>query len=152
MSPRFTAPVETADRGGHLVALPFDARATFGAARAPVRVTVKGHVFCTTTMRYGGVDYVGLNRDVRETAGLGAGDRAVFDVELDTAPREVDVPTELADAIAADARASEAFASLSFTHRKEYARWIAGAKREETRARRVEKAVELLRTGVKTPG
>ena len=52
--------------GGHVVALPFDAKEVFGRVRAPVRVTINGHVFRTTTMRYGGVDYIGLNREVRD--------------------------------------------------------------------------------------
>jgi uncharacterized protein YdeI (YjbR/CyaY-like superfamily) len=72
-------------------------------------------------------------------------------VELDTAPREVVVPEALAAALASDAAARAAFDGLAFTHRKEYARWIAEAKREETRARRVEQALERLRAG-KPPG
>jgi uncharacterized protein YdeI (YjbR/CyaY-like superfamily) len=64
----------------------------------------------------------------------------------------VDVPPELAQVLAGDAAAKEAFDSLSYTDRKEYARWIAEAKRDETRSRRLAKALEMLRTGVRTPG
>jgi hypothetical protein len=151
LSPRFEARIEAAERGGHLVALPFTSKAAFGKTRAPVLVTVNGHRFRTTTMRYGITDYIGLNREVRAAAQLDEGDRAAFDIELDAAPREVDVPAELAKALAKDSAARAAYAELSFTHRKEYAAWIAGAKREETRTRRVEKAVEMLRSGVRTP-
>ena len=70
----FRATLETRGGGGHVLELPFDAKAAFGRVRAPVRVTVKGHTFRTTTMRYGGVDYIGLNREVRTAAGV-AGDR-----------------------------------------------------------------------------
>ena len=56
-------------------------------------------------------------------------------------------PTALAAALAADPDASAAFAGMAFTHRKEYARWVADAKREETRQRRVQQAVEMIRAG-----
>jgi uncharacterized protein YdeI (YjbR/CyaY-like superfamily) len=66
---------------------------------------------------------------------------------LDTAPREVEVPDALARALSKDKKARAVFDGLAYTHRKEYARWIAEAKREETRERRVSKAVEMLREG-----
>ena len=131
----FQATLET--RGsGHVVALPFDVRETFR----------------TTTMPYGGVDYVGLNRKVRKGASVNPGDRISVELERDTEPREVDVPPELAQALVGDAAAKAAFDRLSYTHRKEYARWTSEAKREETRERRLAKAVEMLRAGVRTPG
>lgn len=147
---RFRASLEARGRG-HVVRLPFDVRAELGAVRVPVRATVNGHTFRTTTMRYGGVDYIGLNRGVREASGVTSGETLSLAIEPDTEPREVDVPPELADALARDNAARAAFESLSYTHRKEYARWIAEAKREETRERRLGKALELLRAGVKTP-
>jgi hypothetical protein len=148
---RFEATLEARGRG-HVLALPFDARAELGAARVPVRVTVSGHTFRTTTMRYGGLDYIGLNREVREGAGVAAGDTITVELERDTEPREVEVPPELAEALAGDREAKAAFDSFSYTHRKEYARWIAEAKREDTRERRLARAVEMLRAGVRTPG
>ena len=72
-------------------------------------------------------------------------------IELDSAPREVDVPDDLAAALAGEPAARQFFDGLSFTHRKEYADWIAEAKREETRARRVERALAMLRERVKHP-
>src|SRR5262245_32154736 len=149
---RFDAAVEARGAGGHVVALPFDAREAFGLVRAPVRVTVNGHTFRTTTMRYGGVDYIGLNREVRDAAGVAAGSVLDVTMELDDEPRLVDVPRELADALAGAPSARAAFEGLSYTHRKEYARWVAEAKRDETKKRRVERAVEMLGSGVKTPG
>jgi len=147
---RFEATVER--RGsGHAVRLPFDPKEVFGRVRAPVVVTANGHTFRTTTMRYGGADFLGLNREVREAAGLGDGERAAFELALDTEPRGVDVPAELAAALAGDPGAREAFEGLSYSHRREYARWIADAKREETRAKRVARALEMLRAGLRTP-
>jgi hypothetical protein len=149
---RFRATVEPAGRGGHLVALPFAADEAFGRVRAPVQVTVNGHAFRTTTMRYGGVDYVGLNRQVRDAARIAAGDVLTFRVALDTAPRTVDVPAELQSALAGDTASAAAYEELSFTHRTEYARWVGEARRPETRERRAAKAVGLLRAGARTPG
>jgi hypothetical protein len=148
---RFEATLVARGRG-HVVALPIDVREELGAVRVPVSVTVNGHAFRTTAMRYGGVDYIGLNREVREAAGVYSGDTITVALERDTERREVGVPPGLAKVLAKDAPARAAFERLSYTHRKEYARWIAEAKREETRERRLAKAVEMLRTGVRTPG
>jgi Bacteriocin-protection, YdeI or OmpD-Associated/Domain of unknown function (DUF1905) len=147
---RFEATVDR--RGsGHVVRLPFDPKEAFGRVRAPVVVTVNEHSFRTTTMRYGGDAFIGLNRDVREAAGLADGDRAEFELTLDTEPREVEVPKELAAAFEGDPAARSVFEALSYTHRREYARWIGDAKREETRAKRVDQALEMLHAGVRTP-
>ncbi len=118
-----------------------------GAKRFPVRATVNGYTWRTSVARMGGEFLLGLNREVREGADVQAGDEVEVTIELDTAPREVEVPDALAAALAADPAARAAFEGLAFTHRKEYARWIAEAKREETRARRVEQALERLRAG-----
>jgi Bacteriocin-protection, YdeI or OmpD-Associated/Domain of unknown function (DUF1905) len=118
-----------------------------GARRFAVVATVNGYTWRTTVARMGGEFLLGLNRAVRQAAGVEAGDRVEIDLELDTAPREVEVPQALADALAADRDAREAFDRLAYTHRKEYARWIEDAKREETRRRRLAQALELLRQG-----
>ena len=62
------------------------------------------------------------------------------------------MPADLAAALAQDEGARATFDGLSYTHRKEWATWIAEAQREETRRRRVARAVEMLRAGVRTPG
>jgi uncharacterized protein YdeI (YjbR/CyaY-like superfamily) len=95
----------------------------------------------------GGEFLVGLNRQVREGAGVGAGDRVDVELELDTEPRQVEVPQLLADALDADPRTQEKFDALAYTHRKEYARWISEARRPETARRRVERALQMLREG-----
>jgi Bacteriocin-protection, YdeI or OmpD-Associated/Domain of unknown function (DUF1905) len=150
VSPQFDAVVERRDRG-YVIRLPVDPKSAFGKVRAPVVVTVNGHAFRTTTMRYGDIDYIGLNREVRDQARLAAGTSASFLVEADTARREVEVPAALALALSGDVAAREAFNGLSYTHRREYARWIAEAKRADTRERRVARAMTMLRAGVKTP-
>lgn len=97
----------------------------------------------------GGEFLVGANREVREQAGVAAGDPVVVKLELDTAPREVAVPEPLERALSQDEKARSAFEALAYSHRKEYARWISEAKREETRQRRVSQALAMLRDGKK---
>jgi hypothetical protein len=118
-----------------------------GAKRFPVVATVNGYTWRTSVARMGGEFLVGLNREVREGAGVKAGDDVEVALELDTAPRDVEVPPDLAAALAADPQAKTAFDGMAFTHRKEYARWVAEAKRDETRQRRVQQALEMIRTG-----
>jgi antitoxin component of MazEF toxin-antitoxin module len=118
-----------------------------GAKRFPVRATVNGYVWRTSVARMGGEFMVGLPREVREGADARAGDAVEVTLELDTAPREVEVPEALAAALERDSAAKAAFDGLAFTHRKEYARWVAEAKRVQTRDRRVAKALEMLHAG-----
>ncbi|MBV9380905.1 MAG: DUF1905 domain-containing protein [Streptosporangiaceae bacterium] len=118
-----------------------------GAKRFPVAATVNGYTWRTSVARMGGEFLVGLNREVRQGAGVEAGDEVDVIIELDAAPRDVEIPEALAAALASDTHAKAAFDGMAFTHRKEYARWIAEAKREETRQRRVEQALEMIRAG-----
>ena len=118
-----------------------------GAKRFPVVATVNGYTWRTSVARMGGEFLVGLNREVRDGAGVQAGDEAEVTLELDQAPREVEVPEALAAALASDPEAAASFERMAFTHRKEYTRWIAEAKRAETRQRRVAQALEMIRAG-----
>lgn len=146
MSERFTAVL--GERG---VEVPFSGKEVFGEARAPVAGTVNGLAFRGRLMVYGGVTYLGFRKEIREAAGIARGETVEVALERDDAPREVEVPEALASALAGETEAAAAFEKLAFTHRREYATWIAEAKREETRARRVEKAVQMLRDGVRNP-
>ena len=118
-----------------------------GAKRFPVVATVNGYTWRTTVARMGGEFLVGLSREVRNGAGVNAGDDVDVILELDTEPRDVDVPPALAAALNGDEEARAAFEKMAFTHRKEYARWVAEAKREETRDRRAQQAVEMIKAG-----
>ncbi|MEA2298381.1 MAG: hypothetical protein QOF77_1317 [Solirubrobacteraceae bacterium] len=149
---RFTATLEDSGRGGgRWVEVPFDPRVAFGQARAPVRGTVNGVPLRSRIAVYADRAYLGLTREIRAAAGVDVGDTVEVVLELDDAPREVEVPEPLARALAGDAEARAAFDALAPTHRREYARWIAEAKREETRRRRVEKALVMLREGTRHP-
>jgi hypothetical protein len=116
-----------------------------GAKRFPVAAAVNGYTWRTSVARMGGEFLLGLTRAVRLEAGVQAGDTVEVEIELDTAPREVVVPDALAGALAHDVAARAAFEALSYSHRKEYARWIDEAKRDETRERRLAKTLARLR-------
>jgi Bacteriocin-protection, YdeI or OmpD-Associated/Domain of unknown function (DUF1905) len=118
-----------------------------GAKRFPVVATVNGYTWRTTVVRMRGEFLLGLSKEVRQGAGAEAGDEVDVTIELDRAPREVEVPEALAAALAADPEAKASFDRMAFTHRKEYARWIADAKQEQTRHRRLEQALEMIRAG-----
>ena len=123
-----------------------DVPSVFGRARPPVRGTINGSPLRSTITKYGGDDYLlVINRKVREAAGVAAGDTVELELELDTKPRTVTVPKDLAAAL--DEKTRAAFNSMSYTHRREYVEWIAEAKREETRRSRIAKAVELIGEG-----
>jgi hypothetical protein len=118
-----------------------------GAKRFPVVATINGYTWRTSVTRMGGEFLLGLNKEVRQGAGVEAGDEVDVSVELDTAPPEVEVPEALAAALAADPQAKASFEHMAFSYRKEYARWIAEARQEETRQRRVQQALEMIRAG-----
>jgi hypothetical protein len=140
-----------AEDSGVFFEVPLDVPAVFGKARAPVRGTINGHPFRSTVAVYGGRSYLPVKKALREAAGVAAGDAVVIELEADEQPRTVDPPPDLAAALAADPGARAAFEGLSFTHQREYAEWVAEAKREATRRRRVDQAVEMLRDGRRHP-
>jgi hypothetical protein len=129
---------------GVFIVVPLDVPAVFGRVRAPVRVTVNGHTWRSTVMRYGETYCLPLARANREAAGVAAGDTVEVALASDDAPRTVEVPDDLAAALAAAPGAREAFDARSFSHRREWVEWVAGAKRPATRERRVRGVVEQV--------
>jgi hypothetical protein len=148
MKRRFSVELERVGKTATMFRIPFDLAETFGRARPPVKVTIRGHSWRTTPGVYGGVGYVVVNRSVKAATGVDAPDRVAVVIELDTEPRRVRVPNDLARARPlADADAKDAFARLSFTHRREYVEWVREAKHPETRRRRIEQTVERVCAG-----
>jgi hypothetical protein len=147
----FTAILGGASGERPSVEIPFDVRSEYGAARAKVIATVKGVKLRTTVAVYGGKSYIGFRKEIREAAGIAIGEKVTVQLEPDREERAVEVPGELAAALNKDARAKAVFDALSFTHRREYAQWIALAKKAETRERRVKQSLEMLRKGTKHP-
>jgi 2,4-dienoyl-CoA reductase-like NADH-dependent reductase (Old Yellow Enzyme family) len=138
--------VEAGARGGAFVEVPFDPEETFGSRRPKVRATFDGHPYRGSIAPMGGRPLLGVTRAVRNAIGKDVGDRVAVTVTRDDEPRTVEVPPGLVKALEA-AGLRERFDELAYTHRKEYAQWVAEAKREETRARRIAKAVEMVASG-----
>jgi hypothetical protein len=116
-----------------------------GAGKRPkVAVTVNGYTYRSTVAVMGGRYLVGVAAEHREAAGLKAGEQITVTLELDTAPRVVEVPDDLAAALK-KAKLTAAFDKLSYSHRKEHVRAINEAKAAETRQRRIARCVEMLK-------
>ena len=148
---RFRATVELGGKTATGIEVPEDVVGALGPGhRPPVTVTIGGHTYRTTVARMGGRFLIPLSAENRTAAGVAAGDQVDVDIAPDTAPREVDVPADFAEALARDDAARATFEGLSFTHRKEWVRWVEEAKKAETRSSRLAKAVESLRAGKRT--
>ncbi len=148
---KFLATVELGGKTATGIEVPEEVVAALGSGSRPaVTVTVGGHSYRTTIARMGGRFLVPLSAENRTAAGVAAGDDVDVDIEPDTAPREVETPADLAAALGRDNAARVSFEGLSYTHRKEWVRWVEEAKKPETRATRVAKTVEALRAGKRT--
>jgi hypothetical protein len=148
---KFRATVELGGKTATGIEVPGDVVAALGSGSRPaVTVTVGGHSYRTTVARMDGRFLVPLSAENRTAAGVAAGDQVDVDIEPDTAPREVEVPADLAEALAQDDAARATFDGLAFTHRKEWVRWVEEAKKAETRATRLARTVESLHEGKRT--
>jgi hypothetical protein len=115
--------------------------------RVPVVVTIDdGYQYRNTIASMGGQFLISFNAETRAQTGRGAGDEVEVRLDVDDAPRVVDVPAELAVELRRDAAAKAAWDKLSFSHQRAHAESITGAKAEATRARRVAKVLEALRS------
>jgi hypothetical protein len=126
------------------IVVPFDPQEVWGRTRVPVRATVNGYEYRTTIAKMGGRFLLPFAREHRDASGIAAGDAIEVTLVEDQAERTVDVPEDFAAALE-QAKLREAFDALAFTHRKEHVRAIEEAKKAETRTRRIEKALDMLR-------
>ncbi len=142
----FAAVIEEADRGGAYIEFPFDTEKLFGTkGRVKVNATFDGEPYQGSLVKMGSKRHIlGILKSIREKIGKQPGDTVEVELELDEAPRVVEIPTDFAAALSASAAAKDFFDSLSYSHKREYMRWITEAKREETRQRRIAQAVEML--------
>ncbi len=114
--------------------------------RVPVVVTIDGgHSYRSTIASMGGRFLISFNAQTRAATGREAGDEVEVTLEVDDAPRTVEVPAPLADALAADPAAAAAWAALSVSKQKAHVLSVEGAKTDDTRGRRVRKVIETLR-------
>lgn len=148
---KFSTEVELGGKTATGFQVPDDVVAALGSGRRPaVRITIGHHSYRSTLATMGGRSMVPLSAEHREAAGVGAGDRISVDIEIDAAPRTVDVPEDMTSALGQDASVRTFFDSLSYSQRKEWVRWVEEAKKPETRSARISKSVEALRTGKRT--
>lgn len=149
----FKAKIQPAGMGGTFVPFPYDTVKEFGTkGKVPVKATFNGIAYTGSLMSCGLPHHaLHVPKAIREEMGKSVGDLLDVVVWKDEEERKLEVPAELAQVMKKEGLLAF-FDSLSFTHRKEYCRWITEAKKEETRAKRLQKAVVMMRAKVKTPG
>ena len=145
---QFQAVIEDAGDGGAFVYVPFDVETIFGKKRLKVKATIDGEPYRGTLVRMGGPKHILLVlKEIRVRIGKGIGDEVAVEFEEDQDPRVVDIPPDLQQALVADPLAHANFQHLSYTHQKEYVRWVTEAKQDQTRQRRIQKTIEMVKQG-----
>ncbi len=127
------------------IPLTFDPKSVFGKVRAPVKVTLNGYTFRSTIAAMGGPPCIPFRRSNREAAGLEGGETLEVRLDLDTEKRAVTPQADLVKALKAAPPAWKQWQTLSYSHQREHVEAIEGAKKPETRARRIERAVDMVR-------
>jgi hypothetical protein len=134
------------DGGGAWVEVPEEVVAALGGGgRIPVQATFDGIAYRGSIASMGGCKALGILKDIRSQLGKGAGDPVTVTVERDSAERTIEVPADFAAALE-EAGLRKTFDALAYTHRREHVNAINDAKLPETRARRITKALEMLRS------
>ena len=145
---RFRAIVLLGGKTAAGISVPPDVVAQLGPSKRPaVLVSIGSHTYRSTVAVMDGEFMVPVSADVRKQAGVAAGDEVDVELELDTAPREVTVPDDLARALAGEPEARRFYDGLSYSNQRRHVLAVEGAKTPETRERRIAKAVEMLREG-----
>jgi hypothetical protein len=131
--------------GGHLVEVPDHVIAKLGGkGRTPVTATFDGAPYRGSIVKMRGTMMIGVTKAIMAEAGVRIGDTLTVVVENDDAPRDVEVPADLAKAFRGEKDAKAEWDRLAFSHQRDYAEVILDAKKPETRARRIEKTIEAL--------
>lgn len=142
---KFTATLEPAGGGGVFIPFPYDAKKEFGKSRVPIACTIDGEPYRGTMVKYGTPYHVIIVlKAIREKINKGEGDKVKVVLKEDTAERTIDVPDDFKKLLK-KSKLEEGFNKMSYSHRKEWMLWINDAKKEETRLRRMEKAIEKLK-------
>jgi hypothetical protein len=143
---RFRAKVLLAGKTATGVEVPAKIVEALGSTKRPlVHVTINGYKYRSAIAPMGGTFMLGISEEVRNHAHVAAGENVDVDVELDTQPRDVEMPLELAKALAKDAKAKKYFESLSYSGKYRLVAPITNGKTAETRERNVERAMKELR-------
>ncbi|MGZ3640054.1 MAG: DUF1905 domain-containing protein [Ktedonobacterales bacterium] len=145
---RFRATIQLSGKTATGIRVPEEVVTGLGSGKRPaVRVTINGYTYPSTVAPMGGEYMLPVSAEVRESAGVAAGDEVEVDVELDAAPREVSVPPDFAEALEGDADAKRFFEGLSYSNKRRIVLPIEEAKTPETRQRRIAKAISTLHEG-----
>jgi hypothetical protein len=145
---RFHTTILQGDKTATGIRVPDEVVEALGAGkRPPVRVTIGGYTYRSTIAVMGGTFMVGVSAENRAGAAVAGGDEVDVDIELDTAPREVSVPADLAAALDGEPNARRTFDGLSYSNKSWHVLQIEGAKTDETRQRRIARSIEALRQG-----
>jgi hypothetical protein len=150
---KFKATIIGGPGGGAGVAFPYDVKQEFGTrASVPVKATIDGMPYTSSLMNCGlPLHVLGVLKTVREQIGKGVGDSVEVELWKDDVERAVETPPEFEKLLTKEGLLA-GFKKLSYTHQKEYVRWITEAKKQETRLSRMTKAVAMLKAGTKTHG
>ena len=141
----FKAVINAGDGGGAWVDVPFHVEKAFGKKRVPIRATIDGVPYRGSLVRMGGDCHMLLIlKAIREKIGKQAGDKVSVTLKEDKAPRKIKIPADVQIALRLKPRAGDFFGKIAYSHQREYVQWIEGAKRAETRERRIEKMITLL--------
>jgi hypothetical protein len=144
----FRAVIEDAGGGGAYVNIPFDVEKTFGKKRVKVIASIEGEPYRGTLVRMGEPQHMlPVLKEIREKIGKSFGDEIEIEIEEDLEPRQVEVPPDLQQTLKAEPIAQDFFNRLSYTHQKEYVNWINEAKRDETRVKRIQQTIDMLKQG-----
>ncbi|HZR44759.1 MAG TPA: YdeI/OmpD-associated family protein [Ktedonobacteraceae bacterium] len=147
---KFHASIQLNGKTATGIRVPEEVVAHLGSGkRPPVRVTINSHTYRSTIAPMSGEYMLPISAEHRTLAGVVAGDEVDVEIELDTEPREVSVPTDFADALDRDGDARRSFDGLSYSNKQRYVLSIEEAKTAETRRRRIEKAISTLRESQK---
>ena len=145
---RFRTTIQQSGKTATGIQVPEEVIEALGSGKRPaVKVTINGYTYRSTVAVMGGVYMVGVNAENRAGAGVAGGDEVDVDIDLDTAPREVSVPTDFASALDTEPEARRTFEGLSYSNKSWHVLQIEGAKTDETRQRRIAKSVDILKQG-----
>jgi hypothetical protein len=145
---RFRATLELAGKTATGMHVPPEVVTALGAGkRPPVRATINGYTYRSTVAVYGGEFLLGVSDEVRKAAGVRAGDELDVELELDSEPREVAIPPDLAAALGKAPKAQRTFDGLSYSNKRRHVLAVEGARTPETRQRRIEKSIVALKDG-----
>lgn len=149
--PTFRAILQLAGKTATGIQVPAEVVAALGSSKRPaVTVTINGGFhYRTTVAPMGGEYWIPVSGERREAAGVKAGEEVHVTLELDTAPRSVEVPEDFRAALAGEPAAKQFFESLAYSHQLRHVLAITDAKTPETRQRRIDKALDMLREGRK---